>query len=280
MIKARKSLGQHFLKDKRVAARVIEVVAPTADDIVVEIGPGTGALTSLLTERSAKVIAVEIDPRLVTELRRKVPATNLDIVEDDALTLDWRRLIESVSRETNLSVRVVGNLPYYISTPIIQRLIRLGRIISDMTFMLQEEVVDRIVSGPGGRQYGYMSVLVQYRCFARKALRVAPSAFRPTPKVWSAVIKLDMREAPAVAVGDQEGFLSFVRSTFSQRRKTVLNNLKASLNYVRSAETIEAALIASGLGVSRRAETLSVEEFAALYRLLNPENMAEAKLLV
>jgi 16S rRNA (adenine1518-N6/adenine1519-N6)-dimethyltransferase len=186
-------------------------------------------------------------------------------------------LIDAAVGKTHRPVRVVGNLPYYVSTPIIQRLVQLRRLISDMTFMLQEEVADRIVSDPGGKEYGYLTVLVQFYCSARKAFRVSPSAFRPAPKVWSAVVRLDVRETPAVKVEDEQRFMRFVRFCFAQRRKTVLNNLKVSLKGLRSAEMIQSAMAACGVGTNRRAETLSHDEFASLFRSLDLDNMAEVR---
>lgn len=280
MTRAKKSLGQHFLTDKRIAARIVELVSPRADDLVIEIGPGSGALTELLAEQSDKVVAVEIDPHLAAELSRRVITGNVQVINEDALTLDWKGLVSSMVGDGPRRVRVVANLPYYISTAIMQRLIRLGPSLLDMTLMLQEEVVDRIVSEPGGKQYGYLSVLVQYRCSARKVLRVPPSAFRPRPKVWSAVVRLDVRAVPAVEVRDEDGFFTFVRSCFSQRRKTILNNLKVVLRNASTADVIEAALAAAGVGSGRRPETLSLEDFAMLFRSLGHEDREGATNLV
>lgn len=280
MTRAKKSLGQHFLTDERIASQIVQLVSPRADDLILEIGPGKGALTGLLAERSVRVVAVEVDSDLASGLSRRITTRNVRVINEDALTLDWKGLVSSLVCESPGRVRVVANLPYNISTAIIRRLIRLGPSLFDMTLMLQEEVVDRIVSPPGGKQYGYLSVLVQYRCSARKVLRVPPSAFRPRPKVWSAVVKLDVREAPAIKVKDEDYFFTFVRSSFSQRRKTILNNLRFSLKEVRTTESIEAALVAAGLEFRRRPETLSLEEFASLYRSLQFEDREGAPILV
>jgi len=277
LIKAKKSLGQNFLTDERVARRIIDAVSPLPTDIVIEIGPGTGALTRMLVERSGYVGAVEIDAHLADELRRSIKAQNLSIVTGDALSLDWLKLITKTKSEFHSAspgekqgtrVRIVANLPYYISTPIIARLLSLGRSVSDMTLMLQKEVADRITTGPGGKEYGSLSVMVQYYCIASKLFEVPPSAFTPAPKVRSAVIRLMVLEKPAVEVTDEARFFALVRASFAQRRKTILNNLKAASRALEFTQPLEAALEASSVAPLRRAETLSIEEFAALYRAL------------
>lgn len=271
MIKAKKSLGQNFLTDRGVAQRIIDAVSPLPTDLVVEIGPGSGALTRMLCERSGRVVAVEIDRVLVEDLRRSVRADNLSIVSADALKLDWEKVLDEESPHVQYideskrpRVRIVANLPYYISTPIIERLLALGSRVFDMTLMLQLEVADRITSGPGNKEYGYLSVMVQYYCTATKLFEVGPSSFTPAPKVRSAVIRLAVRERPAVEVADEARFFAFVRACFAQRRKTILNNLKAAVEALEIRVPVEAALEAASIDTKRRAETLSVEEFAAL----------------
>jgi 16S rRNA (adenine1518-N6/adenine1519-N6)-dimethyltransferase len=275
LIKAKKSLGQNFLTDARVSRRIVDAVSPQSSDVILEIGPGTGALTRLLIERGGQVSAVEIDPRLAGELRRSIASEKLSVIEADALTVDWDQVVSSGIESLRARggaeqprVRVVANLPYYISTPILERLIRLRSSIFDLTLMLQNEVVERITSGPGGKEYGYLSVRVQYHCIAGKLFEVPPSAFRPAPKVQSAIVRLVMRDRPAVDVGDEAGFLAVVRAAFAQRRKTILNNLKAALSGPSLARPIETALELAGIDSKRRAETLSLDEYAALYRYL------------
>jgi len=277
LIKAKKSLGQNFLTDSGVARRIIEAVAPLPTDIVVEIGPGTGALTQVLLDRSGYVVAVEIDQRLVDGLRNKLKGEHLTIVNTDALRVDWRALIAEAtssfravrgSKSGDSRVRVVANLPYYISTPIMERLLSFGRLLFDMTLMLQKEVADRIATGAGSKEYGYLSVVVQYYSEATKLFEVAPSAFTPAPKVRSAVIRLTLRGHPAVDVADEKRFFAFVRAAFAQRRKTILNNLKAASRSLEFTQAVEPALEAASVSPQRRAETLSLAEFAALYRTL------------
>jgi 16S rRNA (adenine1518-N6/adenine1519-N6)-dimethyltransferase len=277
LIKAKKSLGQNFLTDARISRRIVDAVSPQQSDVILEIGPGTGALTRLLVERSGHVIAVEIDPRLADELRRSITSENLSIIEADALAVNWNEIMSTgiaslkAQRGGNSEqarVRVVANLPYYISTPIIERLIQSQGPIFDLTLMLQNEVVERITSGPGSKEYGYLSVYVQYHCVATKLFEVPPSAFRPAPKVQSAVVRLLARDRPAVDVSDEARFLAVARSSFAQRRKTILNNLKAASNALSFTQPIETALEIAGIDPRRRAETLSLAEFGALHDAL------------
>src|SRR5262249_27851147 len=227
------------------------------------------------------VVAVEADPRLVADLRNRFRAHNLSILEGDALALNWAETldegVESWRRTSGVGysegiappsgagsprLRIVANLPYYISTPIIQRLIAQRDRLFDMILMLQDEVVDRIVSAPGGREYGYLTVLVQYYCEVEKLFEVAPSAFKPAPKVQSAVVRLKFHERPPVTVEDEARFFALVRSAFAHRRKTILNNLRtpeAALALTASAESV---LDAAGINPRRRAETLSLDDFA------------------
>ena len=277
MIKAKKSLGQNFLIDTRVSHRIVEAVSPQTTDIIVEIGPGTGALTSLLAQRAGRVIAVELDRRLAEELRSKLAASeNVSVMWHDALTLDWGELISGAESEfialragITPRVRVVANLPYYISTAIIEKLLKQRGRIFDMTLMLQKEVVDRIATGPGSRDYGYLSVAVQYHCEASKLFDVRPEAFKPAPRVDSAVVRLMIRDKPAVEVQNESRFFAVVRACFAQRRKTILNNLKAAVSQMSFRSSPEEALRAAGVEPKRRAETLSLAEFAALTAALD-----------
>lgn len=257
--------------------RIVEAVSPQTTDIIVEIGPGTGALTSLLAQRAGRVIAVELDRRLAEELRSKLAASeNVSVMWHDALTLDWGELISGAESEfialragITPRVRVVANLPYYISTAIIEKLLKQRGRIFDMTLMLQKEVVDRIATGPGSRDYGYLSVAVQYHCEASKLFDVRPEAFKPAPRVDSAVVRLMIRDKPAVEVQNESRFFAVVRACFAQRRKTILNNLKAAVSQMSFRSSPEEALRAAGVEPKRRAETLSLAEFAALTAALD-----------
>lgn len=277
MIKAKKSLGQNFLTDHQVARRIVDAVSATRTDTIVEIGPGTGALTGMLAKRSGHLVAVEIDARLAEGLRRTIVAENIKIVTADALILNWNELIDDAKSTLKLSpeadealsrVRIVANLPYYISTPIVEKLLSFRRRILDMTLMLQKEVADRITSEPGGKEYGYLSVMVQYYCVATKLFEVPPTAFTPEPKVDSAVIRLRVREQPPVEVSDERRFFALVRACFAQRRKTVLNNLKVAAASQPFSRDVQVALEAASVAPQRRAETMSLAEFAGLCEAL------------
>jgi len=272
-MRAKKSLGQHFLSDRRVVERIIEAVSPQGGDAIIEIGPGTGVLTRPLAERAGYVCAIEADSRLVAELNRDNSLPNLAILSGDALSIDWAKLIDSCIQgwKTHASqpdglprVRIVANLPYYISTPILQLLIGQRERIFDITVMLQDEVVDRIASAPGTKDYGYLSVLVQFYCEVQKLFEVPPSAFRPAPEVRSAVVRLSTRQHPVVAVDNEERYLGVVRAAFAQRRKTILNNLRAAAGVLAATNPLGEALERAGIDPRRRAETLSLEDFARL----------------
>ncbi len=277
MIRAKKSLGQNFLNDRRVAAQIIDSVSPSTNDVIIEIGPGKGALTAMLCKRSGHLVAVEIDARLAEELHRSLKAENVTIITADALSLNWAELVKGSKTKVDASVRgeedrgrvrIVANLPYYISTPIIEKLLSCADLLFDMTLMLQKEVADRIAAEPGGKEYGYLSVMVQYHCVATRLFEVSPSAFTPEPKVDSAVIRLRVREQRAVKVADERRFFSLVRACFAQRRKTILNNLKVAAASQAFVRDVQLALEAASVASQRRAETLSIAEFAALAEVL------------
>jgi 16S rRNA (adenine1518-N6/adenine1519-N6)-dimethyltransferase len=277
LIKAKKSLGQNFLDDERIIDRIVESVSPKNTDIIFEIGPGTGALTHLLVERCGMLVAVELDSRLTGKLRREIRGANFTLIEADALTLDWDALLDSSIKrwreihsdlDNEPRLRVVANLPYYISTPMIERLLKIGNRIFDMTLMLQEEVVDRIVSQPGGKEYGYFSVLVQYYSEASKLFTVPPESFSPVPKVSSAIVKLTNHQKPIIQIADETRFFALVRAAFAQRRKTILNNLKAAISIAHFDESPEIALQKCDIDGRRRAETFSIKDFETLYQSL------------
>jgi 16S rRNA (adenine1518-N6/adenine1519-N6)-dimethyltransferase len=276
LIRPKKSLGQNFLVDARVARRIVQAVSAQSSDLIIEVGPGSGALTRGLVNDSGYVTAVEIDNRLVDALRRSLAAKNLSIIETDALKVDWVELIETAveswseahnTHDKGPRVRVVANLPYYISTPIIENLLRLGPRLFDLTLMLQREVVDRMTSRPGTREYGYLTVLVQYYATATRLFDVAPSAFKPAPKVWSAVVHLNVHGQPPITVCEDQ-FFKLVSAAFAHRRKTISNNLKAAAHVLKIAQPVDTVLARAGIEARRRAETLSLEEFGELYKAL------------
>jgi len=247
----RKRFGQHFLHDQNVVGHIIAALALGADDRVVEIGPGTGALTRELLARVAHLDAVELDRDLLARLETEFPRDRLTLHNADALKFDFCKIASGSGK-----LRLIGNLPYNISTPLLFHLLDQAGCIKDMLFMLQKEVVERLRAAPGGKDYGRLSVMIQYRCAVEKLFDVAPGAFTPAPKVDSAVVRLVPHAAPPVAVDDPARFALLVRAAFASRRKTLRNNMKGLL----SAED----MLALGIDPVRRAETLSLAEFAAL----------------
>ncbi|HEX7997948.1 MAG TPA: 16S rRNA (adenine(1518)-N(6)/adenine(1519)-N(6))-dimethyltransferase RsmA [Pyrinomonadaceae bacterium] len=264
MLRAKKSLGQNFLVDEGVIERIVRAVAPRVGETIVEIGPGRGALTARLVEKAERLVAVEYDRELVPLLRERFgKRENFELVEGDALAVDLCGLITPATR-----ARVVANLPYYISTAILQRLIEQRRCLTEMVLMLQSEVVERIIAPPGGSERGFLSVLVEAYCEAEKLFDVGPGAFRPVPKVTSTVVRLNVRSQIAAPVDDEALLWRIVSAGFAQRRKTIFNNLRAaagelSLRIEQSGGTKE-LLMAASVEPQRRAETLSLEEWARL----------------
>jgi len=234
----------------------VDVVAPTAADLAVEIGPGEGALTGELSRRAGRLIALEVDLRLIAGLRARFPAA--EILEADARTWDYAGL----QRPPGGRVVVLGNLPYSVGKPILGALVAARAAIDAMALMLQREVAERVAAGPGSKIYGSLSVLTQLYCDVRIALRVPPGAFRPPPKVESAVLAVHPLAAPRVPLADPRRFETVVLAAFAQRRKTLANALAAGLG--RPAEEVRRAARAAGVDPGRRAETLTILEFAAL----------------
>ena len=251
----RRALGQHFLRDPGIARAIVGLVTPTAADLVVEIGPGEGALTDELARRSGRLIALEVDRDLLIRLRRRFPA--VEVLEADARTWDYGAL----TRPPGGRVLVVGNLPYSVGKPIVAALLEARAAIDLMALMLQREVAERLAARPGGKVYGALSVLTQAVCEVEVALRVPPGAFRPPPQVESAVVRLVPRVS-RVPVALQARFPGVVKAAFSSRRKTLANALAGGLG-IPLGRAREAAATC-GVDPGRRAETLTIEEFVAL----------------
>jgi 16S rRNA (adenine1518-N6/adenine1519-N6)-dimethyltransferase len=253
-IRAKKSLGQNFLKDPHYLRKIVDAARVGPEDLVLEIGPGLGHLTRVLASRARKVLALELDERLIPLLRQEFSMLlNVEIVQADAIHYPYETLSDRW--------KVVANLPYNISTPIIQRLVACRDKFTTLTLMLQQEVAERVASLPGGKEYGYLSVLVQLYTEPRIEFLVPPGAFSPKPEVNSAVITLTVRDRPAVAVSDEKYFVRVVKAAFSQRRKTLRNALK-QLDV--PAEKMATVLNKTGIDLNRRAETLTVKEFGLL----------------
>jgi 16S rRNA (adenine1518-N6/adenine1519-N6)-dimethyltransferase len=249
----RKRFGQNFLQHPQVIQQIIAAIAPREDDFLVEIGPGKGALTQPLLAQVQRLAAIEFDRDLVQYLNNQNWG-ELTIYQADVLKFDFAQLNQPV-------LRIVGNLPYNISTPLLFHVLQYADRVQDMVFMLQKEVVERIVAKPNCADYGRLSVMLQYYCQTEKLFDVSPTAFYPPPKVDSSVIQLIPHQTPPVQIHDKTQFEKLVALAFSQRRKTLRNNLKPLL----TTEQIEQV----GINPQVRAETLTLVEFAALANLLN-----------
>jgi len=265
---SKKRLGQNFLVDSSVVDRIIQSVRPRPDETIIEIGPGRGALTKRLVDAAGQVIAIEFDRDLIPHLRAQFSASpNFRLVEDDALTTDFCALLEPGAR-----VRVVANLPYNIATAILQRLIEQRKCIGEMVLMLQREVVERMIAPPGSPERGFLSLLVEAHCDAEKLFDVPAGAFRPAPRVWSSVIQLTVRSQLAADLNNEELLWQVVSAGFAQRRKTMLNNLRnapAQLQaLLKSHGGASIVLCQAEVDVQRRAETLTLSEWASIARIL------------
>jgi len=263
-----KRFGQHFLKDKRTIQRIIDALAPRLDETIVEIGPGTGALTTQLIERAGCLIAVEFDNKLTPLLSEQFSNhANFKLIIADALATDFCREILPAKQ-----ARLVANLPYNISTAILQRLIEQRACLSEMVVMLQREVVERIMAPAGSSERGFLSVVVEAYCETEKLFDVAPGAFRPPPKVWSSVMRLRFRPRTNTDVTDEELLWATVSAGFAQKRKTILNNLRQA--HGRLAEVLKRnggasiVLCKAGVELQRRAETLTVDEWRSIVRAM------------
>ena len=257
-----RALGQHFLRDRSVVDRLLDLVRPTARDLVVEIGPGRGALTEALAARAGRLIALEIDGDLVAALQaRFAAAAHVEIRQADARRFDAAGLRALVT-DPGGRVIVVGNLPYSVGKPILAALVDCGPGIDEMALMLQKEVAERVAAAPGGKTYGALSVLTQAAAAVHLAFSVPPGAFSPPPQVESAVIQLKPYREPPVAVVDPSRFGAVVRAAFSQRRKSLANALAAGL--VIPVDRARRLTQAAGIDPGRRAESLSLAEFAGL----------------
>jgi 16S rRNA (adenine1518-N6/adenine1519-N6)-dimethyltransferase len=253
-IRPKKSLGQNFLKDPHYLQKIVAAAQVGPEDNILEIGPGLGHLTRSLAEKAGKILAIELDERLIPILQKEFNGQqNVEIVQADALEYPYGSL--------NYRWKVVANLPYYISTPLIQKLLAERAKFTSLTLMLQKEVAERISASPGGKEYGYLSVLVQLYAEPRMDFVVPSEAFSPKPEVDSAVITLIIRDRRAISLRDEAFFMQVVKAAFSQRRKTLRNSLK---QLGISKEKMDAVMSATGIDLGRRAETLSVKEFGHL----------------
>ncbi len=267
----KKSLGQNFLIDPNILRNITEHAGLTKNTAAIEIGPGIGALTEQLARASGKVLAFEIDQRLIPILEDTLsPYDNVTIVNEDVLKADVKAVMDQELQGFD-DIMVVANLPYYVTTPIILKLLMEKLPIRGICVMLQKEVGDRISAKPGTKEYGSLSIAIQYYTEAEMVMTVPKTVFMPQPNVDSAVIRLTKREKPPVDVKDEDFLFFITRSSFAQRRKTILNNLTSQLpNGKEKKEAILEALQSAGVDPTRRGETLSIEEFALLSDHLLP----------
>lgn len=259
-----KSLGQNFLIDEDVLDKIVEGSGIDENTYVLEIGPGFGTLTQRLCAAAKKVVAVEIDDMAADILTENLAECgNLKIVRGDILKIDLNALIADEFGEGS-KIKVVANLPYYITTPILMLLIEGGFNIDSITVMIQKEVADRLAAAPGGKDYGAITLSVQYRCTATPVAIAPPDSFMPPPKVTSEVVRLDLLNEPSVKVNDEKMLFKVVKAAFAQRRKTLLNTLSNSNAFSMSKDELSTMLENLGIDPRRRGETLSIEEYAKI----------------
>ena len=262
-----KKFGQNFLIDTRVLERIIDAAEITKDDCVLEIGPGIGTMTQYLAESSREVIAVEIDKMLIPILADTLSEyDNVTVINDDILKVDIGKIVEE--RNGGKPIKVVANLPYYITTPIIMGLFESHVPLKSITIMVQKEVADRMQVGPGTKDYGALSLAVQYYAKPEVVANVPPNCFIPRPNVGSAVIRLTRYDEPPVEVKDEKYMFALVRASFNQRRKTLVNGLSNSSELHLSKERIALALEKMNLPATVRGEALTLEQFAQLSNIL------------
>ena len=277
-IKANKNLGQNFLIDDMALQDIVDGANICEDDLVIEIGPGLGSLTKLLLERAKKVICIELDKKMVKILKERFIAyRNLQIINEDILRIDLNELI-NIEREQDLnikSVKVVANLPYYITTPIIMKLVENNLDINSITVMIQKEVAERLIAIPGTKETGAITYTMYYYCEGKKIREVENTCFIPEPEVTSEVITLNLRETPSVQVKDKKVMFNIIKSAYMQRRKTLINSL-TSVGVFKNKEEGMQSLKKLGLREDIRPENMKIEDFAKLTDLFL-KNISENK---
>lgn len=262
-----KKFGQNFLIDSNILDCIIDGAEISKDDMVLEIGPGIGTMTQMLCESAREVVAVEIDKNLIPILKETLSEyNNVEVINEDILKVDIEKLVKE--RNNGKPIKVVANLPYYITTPIIMGLFESHVPLDSITIMVQKEVADRMQTGPGSKDYGALSLAVQYYSKAEVLVEVSPNCFIPRPKVGSSVIKLTLHKDERVSVNDEKLMFRLIRASFNQRRKTLSNGIKNSPELSYSREDVVEALKEMGLDENIRGEKLSLEEFAKLSDIL------------
>jgi 16S rRNA (adenine1518-N6/adenine1519-N6)-dimethyltransferase len=259
----RKRLGQHFLVDRNILDKVVHTAQIAKEDAVLEVGPGLGEMTIALARRAKRVIAIEIDSKLATILGKKMKDyPNVEVVNRDILKVDFNLFFKKEGHP----IKVVANLPYQISTPLLFRFIESKEIFSSFTLMLQKEVAERMVASPGGKEYGPLSIFIQMASDVSICFFIKPSAFFPPPKVESAVVQMAWKERPIIERQNEEWFKKVVKACFGYRRKTLINALKHS--GFTLPESIELKMEKIGINPRRRPETLTIQEYEILARIL------------
>lgn len=257
-----KSLGQNFLVDQSVPRDIVDGADVGPEDLVIEIGPGVGTLTAQLLKIAKRVVAIELDDTLIPILTEELGEyPNFSLIHNDALKVNFDEVIGDEQ-----SVKLVANLPYYVTTPIIVKLLKEKHKFKSLTIMIQKEVAERMNAEPGNKDYGALTLLVQYYCNTKIVRKVPPACFIPRPKVDSIVIRLDKLDEPKVKVDNEKLFFDIIRNSFNMRRKTLWNGVK---NIGSSKEKLEAAFEKAGIDPKRRGETLSIQEFATLSNCIN-----------
>ena len=262
-LRPKKRFGQNFLIDRNILNKILEAAELDSESIVLEIGPGLGTVTKEAAQIASRVIAVEADRDLIPVLHEILDQYhNVEIIKGDFLQLNLPEFLSS--RLNRGKCTVVANLPYYITSPLITRLLEVRESVERMVIMVQEEVADRLIAEPGTPDYGSLSVFVQFYCDAKIVARAKRTVFLPSPEVDSAIVRLDVLPSPAVEIDDEQLFFKIVRASFGQRRKTLLRSLSGSPDLGWSREKAHIALEKAGIDSSRRGETLSLEEFASI----------------
>lgn len=262
-LKPKKGLGQNFLTDDSVLLDIVEAADLDGDSCVLEIGPGMGVLTRELAKRAGKVVAVEIDTTILPILEKNVAEfSNVTIINQDILKVELDALLNEHFGDK--SVKVIANLPYYITTPIVMKLLEETKGISSIVIMIQKEVAERFSASAGSKDFGAITLAVQYRAEVSKIRDVSPECFEPVPKVWSSVIKLSLRSEPPVKVLDETLFFRLIKAAFAQRRKTFLNSVSGTMGPEVTKEELRDILVQFNLGEAVRGESLSIEQFARI----------------
>ena len=265
-IHANKSLGQNFLINEEVINQIIEKAEIDENDLVIEIGPGLGTLTSRLLEKAGKVICVELDDRMITILNDRFKLyNNFELIHDDILKVDLNKIInENLLKNNNINkIKIVANLPYYITTPIIMKLLEEKLNITSITVMIQKEVADRLIAVPGEKNAGAITYSVYYYAEAEKVLDVANNSFIPEPSVTSTVIKLNIRKEPVIQINDEKLMFKIIKQAFMQRRKTLVNAL-SNMDIFKSKEEIVKVLEDLNINTKVRGEALTIEQYAQI----------------